>query len=130
MIGRFLLYLVASACLAGVLSATGVAVTTDVDIIVTHDSGPLLATYMIKETSGKNQAAGSVYIAAQAFRRGELPPGTYPVFRDANTHAPLLQQLDEVATRRENGDDGSIRHLVFSVQLPAIPANSTYTWRS
>jgi hypothetical protein len=110
-----------------VLSATGVAVTTDVDIIVTHDSGPLLATYAIKETSGKKQAAGSVYIAGQAFRRGDLPPGTYPVFRDAN---PLVQQLDEVAIWRENGDDGSIRHLVFSVQLPAIPANSTYTWRS
>jgi hypothetical protein len=94
---------------------------------VTHNAGSLLTTYTVQETSGKSQPAGTPYIAGQSFRRGDLPPGTYPVFRDAKTHAPLVQQLDEIATRRENGDDGSIRHLVFSVQLPAIPANGTYT---
>lgn len=112
MIGKFIIYLFASACLFGVLSATGIAVTKDVDIIVTHDTGSLLAPYTIKETSSKTEPAGSVNIAGQAFRRGDLPPDTYPVFRDANTHTPLVQQLDEIATRRENGDDGSIRHLV------------------
>lgn len=127
MIRKFLFCISSVTCSLLALCATGLAVTKNVDIVVTHDAGPLLATYTIKETSGKPQPAGSVYIAGQAFRRGDLPPGTYPVFQDANTHAPLVQQLDEIATRRENGDDGSIRHLVFSVQLPAIPANGTYT---
>jgi hypothetical protein len=126
MIRRFLFCCAAAGSLFG-SCATSVAVTKDVDIVVTHSAGSLLTTYTIKETSGKNQPTGSVYIAGQAFRRGDLPPGTYPVFRDATTHTPLVQQLDEIATRRENGDDGSIRHLVFSVQLPAIPANNTYT---
>ena len=125
--GKFLLYSFLLACSLVALCATSNAVTKSVDIVVTHGTGSLLSTYTIRETSGKNQPAGTVYIAGQAFRRGDLPLGTYPVFRDANTHAPLIQQLDEVATRRENGDDGSIRHLVFSVQLPAIPANGTYT---
>jgi hypothetical protein len=106
---------------------TVVAATKNVDVAATHDSGSL-TTYTVKETSGKDQPAGTVYIAGQAFRRGDLPPGTYPVFRDPKTKIPFpVQQLDEIATRRENGDDGSIRHLVFSVQLPAIPANGTYT---
>lgn len=126
MIGKSLLLPAATCSLLG-LYASAVAVTKDVDIVVTHSAGSLLTTYTVQETSGKSQPAGTAYIAGQSFRRGDLPPGTYPVFRDAKTHIPLIQQLDEIATRRENGDDGSIRHLVFSVQLPAIPANGTYT---
>jgi len=127
MIGSSLFRLSAIACTFLALYASTIAATKNVDIVVTHNSGSLLTTYTVKETSGKNQPAGMVYIAGQAFRRGDLPPGTYPVFRDATTHVPLIQQLDEIATRRENGDDGSIRHLVFAVQLPAISANGTYT---
>jgi hypothetical protein len=126
MMGRILFCLSAAACSAIGLCGDAMAASKNVGVVVTHNAGSVLTTYTIQETSGKNQPAGTVYIAGQAFRRGDLPPGTYPVFRDANTHAPLVQQLDEIATRRENGDDGSIRHLVFSVQLPAIPANGTY----
>jgi hypothetical protein len=126
MIGKSILLPAAACSLLG-LSTAAVAVTKNVDVVVTHNAGSLLTTYTVQETSGKSQPAGTPYIAGQSFRRGDLPPGTYPVFRDAKTHAPLVQQLDEIATRRENGDDGSIRHLVFSVQLPAIPANGTYT---
>jgi hypothetical protein len=89
--------------------------------------GSVVTTYTVLNNSGSASAAGAPYIAGQAFRRGDFPVGTYPVFRDASSHVPLVQQLDEIATRRENGDDNSIRHLVFSVQLPAIPANGTYT---
>jgi hypothetical protein len=86
--------------------ATGSTATKNIDVVVTHDSGSLLTTYAVKEISGKNHPAGMVYLAGQAFRRGDLPSGTYPVFRDATTHFPLVQQLDEIATRRENADDG------------------------
>lgn len=90
--------------------------------------GSVVTTYTLQNASASIIPAGTVYIAGQGFRRGDFPPGTYPVFQDAGTHAPLVQQLDEIATRRENGDDNSIRHLVFSVQLPsAVPANGTYT---
>src|SRR5712692_1990817 len=126
-IERFGFSLPAAACALLALCGTVVAATKNIDVVVTHGNGSL-TTYTVTETSGKNQPAGMVYIAGQAFRRGDLPPGTYPVFRDPTTKLPLpVQQLDEIATRRENGDDGSIRHLVFSVQLPAIPANGTYT---
>lgn len=91
-------------------------------------AGAGVTTYTLQNASSSIIPAGTVYIAGQSFRRGDFPPGTYPVFRGLTTHAPLVQQLDEVATRRENGDDNSIRHLVFSVQLPAaVPANGTYT---
>lgn len=86
-----------------------------------------VTTYTVLNNSDQPIPVGTAYIAGQAFRRGDLPLGTHPVFRDPSTHAPLVQQLDEIATYRENGDDGSIRHLAFSVQLPAIPAHGTYT---
>jgi hypothetical protein len=91
-------------------------------------AGSTVTTYTIRNDSGSATAAGTVYIGGQGFRRGDFPPGTYPVFRDATTHAPLVQQLDEIATRLENGDDNSIRHVAFAVQLPsAVPANGSYT---
>src|SRR5271165_7345129 len=127
MIGRSLLQLTAMAGIFFGPYASGGTATKNIDVVVTHYSGSLLTTYMVKEIRGKNQPAGMVYIAGQAFRRGDLPSGTYPVFRDATTHLPLVQQLDEIATRRENADDGSIRHLVLAVRLPAIPANGIYT---
>ena len=49
------------------------------------------------------------------------------MIRDATTHTPLLYQWDEIATNTENDGDGSWRHAVFSVQLPAIAANGKYT---
>src|SRR5215469_8535260 len=101
MIRKFFCCLMATTCSVLGLCAAAATATKDVDIVVTHGAG-ILTTYTVKETSGKNQPAGKVYIAGQSFRRGDLLPGTYPVFRDAATHIPLVQQLDEVATRREN----------------------------
>lgn len=101
--------------------------STTVSVVGSGAAGSAITTYTVLNNSATPSPAGAVYIAGQAFRRGDFPPGSYPLFQDAGTHAPLVQQLDEIATRRENGDDGSIRHLSFSVQLPAIAANGTYT---
>ena len=127
MIGKVLFCL--SAVAYSVLGpyANAIAAIKNVDIVVTHDTGPLLTTYTIQETSGKDQPAGWPFTHGMAFRRGDLPPGTHPEIRDAKTHLPLVYQWDEIATRTENGDDGSWRHAVFSVQLPAVAANGKYT---
>jgi len=92
-------------------------------------AGVVVTTYTIQNASfTAATTVGQVHFFGHAFRRGDFPIGSYPVFRDATTHVPLIQQLDDIATFRENSDDGSMRHAAVAVQLPvAIPARGTYT---
>ena len=55
-------------------------------------------------------------------------PGTYPLIRDASTHAVIAgQQWDEISTWRENGGNGSWRHAVWAIWLPhSLAAGGTY----
>ncbi|MBV8590220.1 MAG: hypothetical protein JO212_09195, partial [Acetobacteraceae bacterium] len=118
------------------ISANAVTTSTNVDIVVTHGASSALTTYTIQNTSGSTWLPNTPYIAGQSFRRGDIIAATNSVkIRDAVSHADLIYQLDEIATRRENGDDNSIRHLVFSFLFPTsspqykgggIPAGGTY----
>lgn len=65
---------------------------------------------------GVAMVAGDPVTLGQAFRRGDVPAGNCVRPRNATSHANLVYQLDEIADRVENGDDGSKRHLVYSVQ--------------
>lgn len=128
MTAKFFVYLsTVACCLLGLADGTG-AVTKDVDVVVTHAAaGALITTATIKNNSASTWTAGRVYVGGQGFRRGDLPPGTYPIIRDAITHTALVHQWDEVATRNTNGDDGSWRHAVYSIRLPSnIAAGATY----
>jgi hypothetical protein len=136
MSGKFLFGLPATACFLLAISANAVTTSKNVDIVVTHSASAALTTYTIQNTSGSTWLPNTPYIAGQSFRRGDIIAATNSVkIRDAVSHVDLIYQLDEIATRRENGDDGSIRHLVFSFLFPAsspqyagggIPAGGTY----
>jgi hypothetical protein len=134
--GKFLFGLPATACFLLAISASAVTTTKNVDIVVTHGTSGALTTYTIQNTSNSTWLPNTPYIAGQSFRRGDIIAATNSVkIRDAVSHADLIYQLDEIATRRENGDDGSIRHFVFAFLFPAsspqytgggIPAGRTY----
>jgi hypothetical protein len=75
-------------------------------------SSTTLTTFTVQNTSGATQPSGTPISFGQAFRRGDVPSSNNCVqIRDAATHNPLATQLNEIATRRENSDDGSIGHL-------------------
>lgn len=132
----FLFGLSAIACLLLAICVDAMTTSINVDIVVTHAVGSALTTYTIQNTTNSTWVPNMPYIAGQSFRRGDVIAANNCVqIRDAANHSPLPYQLDEIATRRENGDDGSIRHLVFSMLFPAsspqysgtgIPANGTF----
>jgi hypothetical protein len=126
MIARFLFFLsAATATLLG-LSAGAVTTSQSIDIIVTH--GAPLTTFTFVNNSGNTLPAGSPVSFGQAFRYGDILPGTYPLIRDAATHVALLgQQWDEISTWRENGGNGSWRHAVWAARLPnSLGVGATY----
>jgi hypothetical protein len=108
------------------LSASAATTSTNVDIIVTH--GAPLTTFTFVNNSGNTLPAGSPVSFGQAFRYGDITPGTYPLIRDAATHVALpSQQWDEISTWRENGGNGSWRHAVWAAWLPtALAPGGTY----
>jgi hypothetical protein len=126
MIGKFLF--LASAATATFLGLSAGAVTTSqsIDIIVTH--GAPLTTFTFVNNTGSTLPAGSPVSFGQAFRYGDILPGTYPLIRDAATHMALPgQQWDEISTWRENGGNNSWRHAVWAAWLPSSLANgATY----
>ena len=126
MIGKFLFFLSAATATFLGLSAGAVTTSQNVDIIVTH--GAPLTTFTFVNNTGSTLPAGSPVSFGQAFRYGDVLPGTYPVIRDAATHMALPgQQWDEISTWRENGGDGSWRHAVWAIWLPNSLANgATY----
>jgi hypothetical protein len=126
MIGKFLFFLSAATATFLGLSAGAVTTSQNVDIIVTH--GAPLTTFTFVNNTGKTLPAGSPVSFGQAFRYGDVMPGTYPLIRDASTHVALSgQQWDEIATWRENGGNGSWRHAVWAAWLPSSLANgATY----
>jgi hypothetical protein len=126
MIGKFLFLLSAATATFLGLSAGAVTTSQSVDIIVTH--GAPLTTFTFVNNTGNTLPAGSPVSFGQAFRYGDILPGTYPLIRDAATHIALPgQQWDEISTWRENGGNGSWRHAVWAAWLPKSLANgATY----
>jgi hypothetical protein len=126
MIGKFLFFLSAATAIFLGLSAGAVTTSQNVDIIVTH--GAPLTTFTFVNNTGNTIPAGSPVSFGQAFRYGDIMPGTYPLIRDASTHVALLgQQWDEIAAWHENGGNGSWRHAVWAAWLPNSLANgATY----
>jgi hypothetical protein len=126
MIGKFLFFLSAATATFIGLSAGAVTTSQNVDIIVTH--GAPLTTFTFVNDTGNTLPAGSPVSFGQAFRYGDILPGTYPLIRDAATHVTLPgQQWDEISTWRENGGNGSWRHAVWAAWLPNSLANgATY----
>src|SRR5438874_1510674 len=126
MIGKFLFFLSAATATFLGLSAGAVTTSQNVDILVTH--GAPLTTFTFVNNTGNTLPAGSPVSFGQAFRYGDILPGTYPLIRDAATHVALPgQQWDEISTWRENGGDGSWRHAVWAAWLPnALGPGATY----
>jgi len=126
MIGKFLFLLSAATATFLGLSAGAVTTSQSIDIIVTH--GAPLTTFTFVNNTGNTLPAGSPISFGQAFRYGDILPGTYPLIRDASTHIALPgQQWDEISTWRENGGNGSWRHAVWAIWLPNSLANgATY----
>ena len=126
MIGKFLFLLSAATATFLGLSAGAVTTSQNIDIIVTH--GAPLTTFTFVNNTGNTLPAGSPVSFGQAFRYGDVMPGTYPLIRDASTHVALPgQQWDEISTWRENGGNGSWRHAVWAAWLPNSLANgATY----
>lgn len=90
--------------------------------------GAAITTYTFQNVSGSIVPAGAVYAGAQAFRPGDVPPGTHPIIREATTHTLLTHQWDQISTRKEYNDDNSWRHAAWTIQTnQAIPVNGTYT---
>src|SRR5271169_341351 len=110
------------------LSAGAVTTSKNVDIVVTH--GPAaLTTSTYVNTTGSTVPIGTPLLMAQPFRRGDVFAGSNcAIPRNAVTHNPLIWQHDNTATRRENSDDGSVRHWTFGVLTDAaVPAGGNYT---
>jgi hypothetical protein len=123
MIGKFC---VAAALLFAGTAAAQTSTTINVPIVVTH--GAPLTTFTFVNNTGTILPAGSPVSFGQAFRYGDIMPGTYPLIRDASTHVALPgQQWDEISTWRENGGNGSWRHAVWAIQLPnSLAPGATY----
>src|ERR1700730_12466822 len=126
MIGKFLFLLSAATATFLGLSAGAVTTSQSIDIIVTH--GAPLTTFTFVNNTGNTLPAGSPVSFGQAFRYGDILPGTYPLIRDAATHVALPgQQWDEISTWRENGGNGSWRHAVWAAWLPSsLETGATY----
>src|ERR1700736_6959994 len=122
MIGKFLFLLSAATATFLGLPAGAVTTSQSVDIVVTH--GALLTTFTFVNNTGKTLPAGSPVSFGQAFRYGDVMPGTYPLIRDASTHVALSgQQWDEISTWRENGGKGPGRHGGGGAGPPTAWAN-------
>ncbi len=97
-----------------------------VPYVITSSSGTTLTTFTFRNNSAGTMPAGHMVSFGQAFPRssgGFNPASNCVKVRDASTHNDLVYQLDENSTRRENSDDNTTRHLVWSVQWP-----STLEW--
>jgi hypothetical protein len=90
--------------------------------------GMTVTSFTVQNFGATPIAPGTPISFGQAFARGDLLPGNCVRLRNAVTHSDLVYQLDEIATRHENNDDGSIRHLVWSALTDAsVAAGGTYT---
>jgi hypothetical protein len=110
------------------LAASAVATSKNVDATVAR--GAALTTFTFVNNTGSTLPAGTPVSMGQAFRYGDIMPGTYPVIRDAATHIALRgQQWDEVSSWRENGGNGSWRHAVWAIWLPKnLAGGASYTF--
>ena len=136
MIGKLLFYLVIFAGSLLGLPASAVTTSKNVDIIVTH--GAPLTTFTFVNNTGATLPAGTPVSMGQAFRYGDVMPGTYPLIRDATTHVALPgQQWDEISTwcfpsasncqTGAPGFNGSWRHAVWAIWLPnSLAAGASY----
>lgn len=98
--------------------------------ITGQGTGSVIATATMLNSGGSILPVGTFISMGQLFRRGDVPSGNCVKLRNAATHTDLVKyQLDEIATRRENGDDGSIRHLVWSALTDATMAATTGTYQ-
>src|SRR5215472_4402592 len=137
---KFLFGVPVAASLLLAICANAATTTKDIDIVVMHGTGggTAITTMTIQNGDPSHPivpgASGYPYIAGQAFVRsngnGIASTGinSYPTCEDAGNNAPLACQWDDIATHRENGDDGSWRHATLTVLLPATsPQYSTVT---
>ena len=135
---RFLIVSLSLLAIALILPiALASAASKNVDIIVTHDLGPpgspaFIATQTIQEIAHTNQAANWPLQRGMAFKNGDVMPGNHVEIRQATAGndctGPLLDyQWDDIATRIENGGNGSWRTATYTVRLPAIGANQHYS---
>ena len=78
-------------------AAAQTSTTINVPIVITH--GAALTTFTFLNNSGATLPAGTPVSFGQAFRFGDIMPGTHPLTRDASTHVPLAhRQWDEIST--------------------------------
>ena len=110
--------------------ATGSPFVQAVTII--GQDATFIATDTFKETTGNNQAANWPLQRGLAFKYGAINPATehveIRVASGSTCNGTLLDyQWDEIATRTENGADGSWKHAVYTVRLPAVNANQFVT---
>ena len=137
---KFLFGVPVAASLLLAICANAATTTKDVDIVVMHGTGGGTAITTMTLQNGDPShpivpgAPGYPYIAGQAFVRSNgngiesTGINSYPICEDASNNAPLACQWDDIATHRENGDDGSWRHATLTVLLPATsPQYSTVT---
>ena len=101
-------------------------------VTITGQDATFIATDTFKEITGSNQAANWPLQRGMAFKYGAVNPAIehveIRVASGATCNGTLLDyQWDEIATRNEAGNDGSLKHAVYTVRLPAVNANQFVT---
>src|SRR5215831_9259316 len=139
---KFLFGVPVAASLLLAICANAATTTKDIDIVVMHGTGggTAITTMTIQNGDPSHPivpgASGYPYIAGQAFVRsngnGIASTGinSYPTCEDAGNNAPLACQWDDIATHRENGDDGSWRHATLDQALQEIDFERTEVRRN
>jgi hypothetical protein len=125
MIGKFPFFLSAATAIFLGLSAGAVTTSQNVDIIVSH--GAPLTTFTFVNNTGNTLPAGSPVSFGQAFRYGDILPGTYPLIRDAATHVALPGQQWDAASTSSKNVDITVTHAGSPVQtlIPIIQPSGT-----
>lgn len=112
-----------------VLATQGTLSKSQHFVITGSTPGSVIATETERNDAAVTMPSGMPVVIGQAFRRGDVPAGNCVALTDSAGN-PLTYQLDEIATRRENSDDGSIRHLVASVKInSAVASGATFQFK-
>lgn len=130
---RFLCGLSAATSLLLAICANAVTTTKNIDVVVTHSSGSgavikSLDYYLPSIVGGASPGAYAPLVVGQVFRAGDVPSGFHVVVTNASGN-PLQWQEDMIAPvwndPNNSSLNGSMRHGVFSVLVPAAGTGNT-----